>query len=156
MEKRLLKVLIAGLLLQLAPVESTYTLQVRAQTYRNQYSKDSRGYCCESYSRSNCVPWWCGSSCRCDNRFNFCLRSYGTRQDNNANNCPLGSRRTSVVYSNNDYFNFPTRMGGVTNPMSFTGSSWPVSSGFNCRECRIRGGIYRSCILHKYIVSKYG
>jgi len=112
---------------QFAPVEGTYTLQVRAHTYRNSVYKDAAGYCCEIYRRYSCNPWWCGS-CRCDNRFNFCVRNYGTRQDNNAGNCPLGSMRTGVVYNNNDYFNFPSRMGGVSNPMSFTGSSWPVSS----------------------------
>lgn len=112
---------------QFAPVEGTYTLQVRAHTYRNSVYKDAAGYCCEIYRTYSCNPWWCGS-CRCDNRFNFCVRNYGTRQDNNAGNCPLGSMRTGVVYNNNDYFNFPSRMGGVSNPMSFTGSSWPVSS----------------------------
>ena len=53
--------------------------------------------------------------------------NYGTSHDNNVNNCPRGLTRTSVIYSNNDNFNFPSPMGGVPNPTSFSGSNWPVS-----------------------------
>ena len=115
--------------LQFPPLACTYTLQVHAHTYRNTYHLNSDAYCCEHYSWTNCLQsgWCTTTTCKCDNRFNFCLRNYGTGQDNNANNCPLGSKRTGLVYSDNDYFNFSSSMGGVSNPMSFTGSSWPVS-----------------------------
>ena len=115
--------------LQFPPVACTYTLQVHAHTYRNTYHLISDAYCCEHYSWTNCLQsgWCTTTTCKCDNRFNFCVRNYGTGQDNNANNCPLGSKRTGLVYSDNDYFNFSSSMGGVSNPMSFTGSSWPVS-----------------------------
>ena len=117
-------------LLQFTPVACTYTLQVRAHTYRNTYHLNSLAECCEIYGRTqNCLQssWCTTTTCKCDNRFNFCLRNYGTSQDDDASNCPLGSKRTGLVYSDNDYFNFSSSMGGVPNPMSFTGSSWPVS-----------------------------
>ena len=115
--------------LQFPPVACTCTLQVHAHTYRNTYHLNSDAYCWEHYSWTNCLQsgWCTTTTCKCDNRFNFCLRNYGTGQDNNAHNCPLGSKRTGLVYSDNDYFNFSSSMGGVSNPMSFTGSSWPVS-----------------------------
>ena len=108
--------------LQFLSVACTYTFEVRAHTYSNRYHYDYRGRCCDH--------WWRRRNCRkpCDNRFNFCLRSYGASRNNNANDCPLGARRTAKVYENDDYFNFPSPMGGVPNPMSFSGSSWPVST----------------------------
>ena len=109
-------------LLQFAPVLCTYTFQVRAESYRNTQSKNRNGCCCD-----NCNMHSCSGGYLCDNRFNFCLRNYGTSHDNNVNNCPRGLTRTSVIYSNNDNFNFPSPMGGVPNPMSFSGGNWPVS-----------------------------
>ena len=109
-------------------MEGTYRLEIRAGSYTNSQHKDSDGICCEINRRSNCDSFIrCGLFCECDNRFNFCLRGQGTRHDDNAGNCPLGSYSTGEI--GDDSFNFgSTRIAnGVPNPMPFTGSVWPVS-----------------------------
>ena len=76
-----------------------------------------------SYSTTDsCCDIFCGT---CDNQFDFCLRYRGTAQDGNTGNCPLGSFRSGEVYGSS--FTFSRSIAGVANPMSFTGSVWPVS-----------------------------
>ena len=89
----------------------------RAFTYQNSDSTDANGDCCDFGVFS------CGG---CDNEFDFCLRSSSTANDGNSNNCPLG--RYSTGYSGDDSFTFGTATlaSGVPNPMTFSGSVWPV------------------------------
>ena len=114
--------------LQLAQnVRGSYTFEVRAISYSNSGHRDAAGLCCELSRTSSCTPWWCGW-CECDNRFNFCLRPSGTAHDDNTGNCPWGSYSTGEV--GDDSFNFDSSSiaNGVSNPMVFTGSVWPVST----------------------------
>ena len=93
-----------------------------AHSYRNPGGRDSGGYCCESYSTV-----LCGIIDQCDNRFVFCLRNFGTAEDGNEDNCPLGRYETPGAVGDDD-FSFATPIAsGVPNPMTFTGSVWPVS-----------------------------
>ena len=73
----------------------------------------------------SCCDIFCGT---CDNLFVFCLRRQGTAQDGSTGNCPLGSRRSSSTVDGSS-FRFGSSIGGVRNPMSFTGIVWPVSEG---------------------------
>ncbi len=106
---------------QLQQGEGTYNLEIRAGHYSNPEHKEASGHCCESSRRSGCITWLCGH-CECDNRFDFCVRRSGTRRDGNTGYCPLGSYKTGEV--GEDSFDF--RRTGVPNPMTFTGSVWPV------------------------------
>ena len=107
-------------------------LEIRAHTYRNSNHKDSAGYCCDLITRSGCISWLCGGSrgCQCDNYFRFCLRSTGTSHDDNAGNCPLGRYTTREVGDDDFSFGSTSIASGVPNPMTFTGSVWPVSFFF--------------------------
>ena len=101
----------------------TFTFEVWAINYTNTQSEEENGYCCDNDTVSdNCERY------RCDNRFEFCLRNYGTSYDN-MNNCAWGRWTTSVIYHNNDNFNFPPPMGHTRVPyhLSHSGSTWPVS-----------------------------
>ena len=94
--------------------QATYTLEVRAHSYRNSDHGESDGGCCD---------FWCG---QCDNMFVFCLRESSTADDGNPGNCPLGRYSTGDI--GDDSFSFSTPIAsGVPNPMTFTGSVWPVS-----------------------------
>lgn len=113
--------------LQLHQAEGTYRLEIRAVSYSNSEHKDAEGICCEIGGRtSGCDPWWC-PHCECDNRFNFCLRAPGTSRDDNPGNCPLGSYSTGEIGDDSFSFGSSSIASGVPNPMSFTGSVWPVS-----------------------------
>ena len=103
------------LLFQLS--RATYTLEVRAHSYRNSDHEESDGGCCDP------IFWYCG---QCDNMFIFCLRGLSTANDGNPGNCPLGRYSTGDI--GDDSFSFRTPIAsGVPNPMTFTGSVWPVS-----------------------------
>ena len=93
-----------------------YVLEIRAHTYRNRYHRQSNGRCCDR-------PF-CG---QCENYFRFCLRSTGTSHDDNAGNCPLGRYTTGEVGDDDFSFGSTSIASGVPNPMTFTGSVWPVS-----------------------------
>ncbi len=81
-----------------------------------------------SYSTTeSCCDIFCGA---CDNQFDFCLRHRGTGHDGNLGICPLGSRRSGEIDGSS--FSFGSSIGGLTNPMRFTGSVWPVSKGKAC------------------------
>lgn len=95
-----------------------YTLEVRAFTYRNSRNRDSNGDCCDIGFFS------CGG---CDNQFVFCLRGSSTPNDGNPNNCPLGRYRTGDIGDDSFTFSTPNLASGVPNPMTFSGSVWPVS-----------------------------
>ena len=104
--------------------------EARAHTYRNSGHRDSSGECCELAGRtSNCDPFWC-PFCECDNRFKFCLRRPGTAHDDNTGNCALGIHSTGEVGDDSFSFGSTRIASGVTNPMRFTGSRWPVSAMF--------------------------
>ena len=62
----------------------------------------------------------------CDNRFLFCLRTYGYNKTNE--HCPLGSYQTGTLGNNAITFSAPTLDTGISNPMNFTGASWLVSN----------------------------
>ncbi len=90
-------------------MNGTYTLYVRAVRHEKISS-----LCCDTFN------------CDCDNKFFFCLRPYGSSQDDNTGHCPLGSVKTGELAD--DTFNFRTPIqSGISNPMSFPGSVWPVS-----------------------------
>ena len=103
-----------------------YQLEIRAHSYSNSPHRDAAGGCCDKGGRSNCDPWWC-FYCQCDNEFVFCLRNSGTAHDSNTGSCPLGTYSTGEV--GDDSFNFGSNSiySGVSNPMLFQGSVWPVS-----------------------------
>ena len=92
-------------------------LDVMAHTYRNSGSRESSGDCCDRIIF--CVG-------QCDNQFIFCLRHSFTSNDGNPSNCPLGSFSTGEIGDDSFTFSSPIAA-GVPNPMTFTGSVWPVS-----------------------------
>ena len=85
----------------------TYQLQVDAVRYS---------------TSDSCCDFWCGE---CDNLFDFCLRGSGTSQDGNIGNCPLGLHRSGSTVDGSS-FSFGSSIGSITNPMTFSGSVWPV------------------------------
>ena len=104
--------------------------EARAHTYSNNGHRKSSGECCEIVDQTDsCAPSWC-PNCDCDNRFKFCLRRYGTAHDDNTGNCALGIYSTGMVGDDSFSFNSSHIASGVTNPMRFTGSQWPVSAMF--------------------------
>ena len=105
-----------SILMQL--VQADYILEVRAFTYQNNRNRDSNGDCCDFGVFS------CGG---CDNQFVFCLRDSLTPDDSNPNNCPLGRYETGEIGDDSFTFSTPNLASGVPNPMTFTGSVWPVS-----------------------------
>ena len=98
-------------------IRADYVLEVRAHTYQNSRSRDSNDACCDIGFFS------CG---QCDNQFIFCLRGSSTSNDGNPNNCPLGRYSTGEIGDDSFTFGSPIAS-GVPNPMTFTGSVWPVS-----------------------------
>ena len=103
-------------------------LEVRAHTYQNSRSEDSNGDCCDRFI-------FCTG--QCENQFVFCLRGSSTSNDGNRNNCPLGRYSTGEIGDDSFTFSSPIT-NGVPNPMTFSGSVWPVSKVgmhipcFNC------------------------
>ena len=67
----------------------------------------------------------------CDNKFKFCLRGSGSARDGNTENCPLGYYSTGEIGDNNFTFGSESIARGVPNPMTFTGTVWPVRSSSN-------------------------
>ena len=98
-------------------IQADYMLEVQAHTYRNSDSRESSGDCCDRFFV--CVG-------QCDNQFIFCLRESSTPNDGNPSNCPLGSYSTGEIGGDSFTFSSPIAS-GVPNPMTFTGSVWPVS-----------------------------
>ena len=98
-------------------IQADYVLEVRAHTYQNSRHRDSNNDCCDIGFLS------CG---QCDNQFIFCLRGASTSNDGNPNNCPLGRYSTGEIGDDDFTFSSPIAS-GVPNPMTFTGSVWPVS-----------------------------
>lgn len=104
-------------------VKASYVLEIRAHTYQNNEHRGSNGNCCESTS-----TFGCSLAGNCDNIFIFCLRNFGTSRDDNPANCPLGSYNTVDDIGGDDItFSSPSIANGVPNPMTFSGSFWPVS-----------------------------
>jgi hypothetical protein len=101
-------------------IQADYVLEVRAHTYRNSRNRDSDDACCDIGFFS------CG---QCDNQFIFCLRGSSTSNDGNPNNCPLGRYSTGEIGDDSFTFSSPIAS-GVPNPMTFSGSVWPVSGYF--------------------------
>ena len=100
--------------------QASYVLEVRAYSYQNPESKHATGECCETFAISNCEN-------QCENRFVFCLRGSSVSNDGNTGNCPLGRYSTGHIGDDSFSFSTPNLASGVPNPMTFTGSVWPVS-----------------------------
>ena len=98
-------------------IQADYVLDVRAHTYQNSRHRDRNDDCCDIGFFS------CG---HCDNQFVFCLRGSSTSNDGNPNNCPLGRYSTGEIGDDSFTFSSPI-VNGVPNPMTFSGSVWPVS-----------------------------
>ena len=128
-----LKFVAASIVLALYLVQKasgSYVLEIQAHRYENNDHKLANGYCCDNeFATSSCTSFLvCGFFCECDIRFFFCLRDSGTSHDDNTDNCPRGSYNTGQVSSDDDTFDFGSPIyDGVPNPMTFTGSVWPVS-----------------------------
>ena len=106
-------------------VRATYTMVVRARQYRNpSHLNSDNSQCCDCPRVFGvCI----GAFCECDNSFIFCLRHSGTREDNNATNCPLGRYTTGLILNNDDDFNFDELENSSIGVMTFHGNQWPVS-----------------------------
>ena len=126
--KRGLRLAVLALSLLVLGARCDYTLEVRAVEYDNNDHKLANGRCCERENRSDrCTPWWC-YWCECDMSFKFCMRPPATAHDDNPGNCDLGRYATGEVSTDDDRFTFSTPIAsGVPNPMTFSGSVWPVS-----------------------------
>ncbi len=94
--------------------QADYVLEVMAHTYTNSGHRDSNSDCCDLD---------CGT---CDNLFIFCLRGSSTANDGNSDNCPLG-KYTTMSHIENDNISFSSSIDNVPNPITFSGSVWPVS-----------------------------
>lgn len=104
-----------------------YQLEVRAVSYSNPHHRAASGRCCERFGYTmNCAPGHCGY-CDCDNRFFFCLRGPEADRGSNIGNCPLGSYSTGEIEMDVFDFDGSSLGNGVSNPMLFQGSVWPVS-----------------------------
>lgn len=105
------------ILMQLAA--ASYVFEVRLHTYSNPNHRDRDGDC-ESL---------CFSNCDCDNQFTFCLRHQGGSRSTDTSSCSLGGRsQRTGVFDSNDFIIFNSNLGnGVSNPLVYTGNSWPVS-----------------------------
>ena len=92
----------------------------------------------ESYSNPNSLDID-GSDCDdeaigtdpCDNIFTFCLRASGSPQTTDTDSCPLGGPLETMVFTDSDSIGFGASVvslgNSISNPLSFTGGSWPVS-----------------------------
>eukprot|EP00118_Oscarella_pearsei_P016898 m.164851 g.164851 ORF g.164851 m.164851 type:complete len:777 (+) comp38886_c2_seq46:48-2378(+) len=102
---------VSVLFLLLSPllVEGDGTLQIQLLKYQHSSSKDSNGYCCDSY-----LSFWCND---CDNYFQICYRQFSPPSDATC----LGKKTTGDHFD--DSVTFKTGSGAlgnrVDNPMSF-------------------------------------
>ena len=97
-------------------------MEVMFRSYSNPGSLESSG--------SDCDSWPLCSICKCDNTFRFCLRPYTDSHSTDANDCSLGGSLLTGVFYESDNMSFidVTDLGNaVSNPVLFTGDSWPVS-----------------------------
>lgn len=127
-------------------IEANYTLEIEVISFLNPNHEHIiyqcgwwghcswNDYCCESYSTSGCIL-------QCDNYFKFCLRDIDEVDIDDINYCPRGSYTTDDI-RNSDDITFGSSIGGVLNPLTFSGTVWPVSN------CRGGGGGGRESWLH--------
>ena len=105
----------------LVSVKADYTLEIMLHAYQNplHLALDQaffRHGCCEGDRTLPCLP--------CDNSFQFCLQREPLDEG-----CDLGFYESDLVAQNNDDLMFSPGddIGGLTNPLLFSGTTWPVS-----------------------------
>ena len=104
-------------------MEANYTLEIMVHGYRNPTHQSLgqalfRHGCCEGDRDLPCSP--------CDNQFQFCLKNItGEMYDG----CEIGYMESELVAEDDDDLTFSPGddIGGLTNPLLFSGESWPVS-----------------------------
>ena len=125
-------------------MKSDFILEVPVHAYSNPtHAAAPMGdevVCCDD--GDDVSPLDCSNPC--DNRFIFCLREFGrTDIDLRTQSCLYGRERTEQ-YNNNDSLTFTVGEdfpGGVSNPLVFSGTSWPVS----LLNCHNNGIMYLHC-----------
>ena len=106
-------------------VKANYTLEIMVHGYRNptHLSLEQALYrhgCCEGDRDLPCSP--------CDNAFQFCVRDYTSETHDG---CEIGYMESELVAEDDDDLTFSPGddIGGLTNPLLFSGETWPVSMG---------------------------
>ena len=94
---------------------ATYKLEIMVHSFFNPGRLESNGNRCDIHNN-------------CDNRFTFCLRPSTESRSTNKSVCTLGQHQTGIFSSDNINFAGLTDLGNsVSNPMVFSGETWPVS-----------------------------
>ena len=100
-------------------------LEVMLHSYSNPESREiyNNGWC----EGGGCNPA-SGGDCLCDNQFTFCLREAASTAD--VSDCSQGQELATQAFPNSDARDFEGTAdlgNGVTNPLLFRGTEWPVS-----------------------------
>ena len=104
-----------------------FIFEARLESYQNPAHVRFNGDCCDG-SLNGGPDGVCTDPC--DNVFSFCVQELTSTDDLSDETCPLLLHRSSVFQDNDDItFSMNQDLGGgVSNPLSFTGSgTWQVS-----------------------------
>ena len=103
------------LCIQLQLAIGSFKFEARLHSYSNPRSVILNGDGCDIFPP-------------CDNIFTFCLRSLGDDQSTSRFNCSLDGPFTTMTFHDDaiDFTSVTTLGTSVSNPVLFTGESWPV------------------------------